>query len=93
MSKIVRIGGIAAIALAAVLLMPSCGSLYGRRSPAGVHYPKMYEERPMSVLIMPQSTRRTKVEAKGAICATLYIPLVSKGYYVFSPTLIGTSAR
>lgn len=87
MSKIVRIGGIAAIALAAVLLMPSCGSLYETPLTRGSAYPKMYEERPMSVLIMPPINKTNKVEAKESMYATLYIPLANKGYYVFSPFL------
>jgi hypothetical protein len=50
-------------------------------------YPKMYEEKPLSILIMPPINNTTKVEAKEYFYSTLAYPLAEKGYYVFSPFL------
>lgn len=53
----------------------------------GQQYPGMYEEKPVSIAIMPPINRTTHVEAKDFFYTTLYIPLCEKGYYVFSPYL------
>ena len=50
-------------------------------------YPKMYEEKPLSIAIMPPINQTTHVEAKDIFYTTLYVPLCEKGYYVFSPNL------
>lgn len=50
-------------------------------------YPKMYEEKPLSIAIMPPINQTTHVEAKDIFYTTLYVPLCEKGYYVFSPYL------
>lgn len=51
----------------------------------GTQYAKMYEEDPTTILIMPPINRTTFVEAKDYFYTTLYVPLVEKGYYVYSP--------
>lgn len=50
-------------------------------------YPKMYEEKPVSIVIMPPINQTNHVEAKDYFYTTMYMPLCEKGYYVFSPTL------
>lgn len=50
-------------------------------------YPKLYEERPMSIVIMPPINQTNNVEAKEYFYTTLYSPLCEKGYYVFSPMM------
>lgn len=70
------------IALAAVLFA-SCAPSITR----GVQYPKMYEEKPLSVVIMPPINNTNFVEAKEYFFTTLYMPLCEKGYYVYSPYL------
>lgn len=50
-------------------------------------YPKMYDERPKSIVIMPPINQTNFVEAKEYFYTTLYVPLCEKGYYVFSPYL------
>lgn len=50
-------------------------------------FPKMYEEKPASIVIMPPINRTNFVEAKEYFYTTLYVPLCEKGYYVFSPYL------
>ncbi|MDO4790206.1 MAG: DUF799 family lipoprotein [Porphyromonas sp.] len=50
-------------------------------------YPKMYEEKPTSILIMPPINETNHVEAKEYFYSSLAQPLAERGYYVFSPFL------
>ena len=50
-------------------------------------YPGMYEEKPVTIAIMPPINRTTHAEAKDYFYTTLYQPLCEKGYYVYSPYL------
>ena len=50
-------------------------------------YKGMYDEKPLSILIMPPINRSTNVEAKEYFHSTLYIPLSNSGYYVVPPFL------
>lgn len=52
-----------------------------------IRYPKMYEEKPLSIVVMPPINRTNHVDAKDFFYTTLYTPLCEKGYYVFSPML------
>ena len=54
----------------------------------GEQYPAMYEEKPMSIAIMPPINQTTHAEAKDFFYTTLYLPLCEKGYYVYSPYLL-----
>lgn len=67
----------------APLLFASCSHTITREA----QYPKMYEERPVSIVIMPPINQTQHVEAKDYFYTTMYMPLCEKGYYVFSPTL------
>ena len=69
----------------ALLLFSSCAttSSYTRAS----LYPKMYEERPVSLLVMPPINNTTNVEAKDLLYTSISYPLVEAGYYVVSPHL------
>lgn len=53
----------------------------------GEQYPAMYEEKPVTIAIMPPINQTTHAEAKDYFYTTLYLPLCEKGYYVFSPYL------
>ena len=53
----------------------------------GDQYAKMYEEKPLTIAIMPPINQTTHAEAKDYFYTTLYQPLCEKGYYVFSPYL------
>ena len=75
---------ISVIAVAAVLA--SCGSSASLTSLAD-KYPLMYEEQPVSIVIMPPINQTTHAEAKDYFYTTLYTPLCEKGYYVCSPYL------
>ena len=65
------------------LLMSSCAQQISR----SVQYPKMYEERPLAIVVMPPINQTNHVEAKDFFYTTLYAPICEKGYYVFSPML------
>lgn len=53
----------------------------------GEQYPAMYEEKPLTIAIMPPINQTTHAEAKDYFYTTMYMPLCEKGYYVFSPYL------
>lgn len=53
----------------------------------GSQYPKMYEEKPVTLLIMPPINNSTNVEAKDLLYTSISRPLVEAGYYVISPLL------
>ena len=66
-----------------VLLLSSCAQKITR----GEQYPKMYEEKPLSIVVMPPINQTNHAEAKDYFYTTLYSPLCEKGYYVFSPMM------
>ena len=73
------------IALALILLsMASCTTTV---TTLADQYPLMYEEKPLTIAIMPPINKTTHVEAKEYFYTTLYQPLCEKGYYVYSPYL------
>ena len=51
-------------------------------------YAKMYEEKPISMLVMPPINNTTNVEAKDLLYTSISRPLAEAGYYVFSPLLV-----
>lgn len=53
----------------------------------GEQYPAMYEEKPLTIAIMPPINQTTYAEAKDYFYTTMYTPLCEKGYYVYSPFL------
>ncbi len=66
------------------LLMSSCAEQVTTRL---AQYPKMYEEKPLAIAVMPPINQTNFVEAKDYFYTTLYAPLCEKGYYVFSPMM------
>lgn len=65
------------------LLMSSCAEQITRIA----QYPKIYEEKPLTIAIMPPINQTQHVEAKDYFYTTLYAPLCEKGYYVYSPMM------
>lgn len=51
----------------------------------GEQYPRMYEEKPLTIAVMPSINKTAHKEAKDYFYTALYKPLCEKGYYVFSP--------
>lgn len=70
-------------ALVIVAVMSSCSTPLTM----GKQYPGMYEEKPLTIAIMPPINQTTHAEAKDYFYTTMYLPLCEKGYYVFSPYL------
>jgi hypothetical protein len=66
-----------------LLLLTSCSHSITR----GTQYAKFYEEKPVSVLVMPPINNTTHPEAKEYFYSSLSYPLCEKGYYVVSPFL------
>jgi hypothetical protein len=52
-----------------------------------VAYKGMYNEKPLSVLLMPPINRSTAVDAKEYFHSTLIVPLANAGFYVIPPFL------
>ncbi len=71
------------LSLGLAALLTSCTS----SATLGTKYAQLYDEKPVSVVIMPPINRTNAVEAKDYFYTTLYMPLCEKGYYVFSPYL------
>ena len=66
-----------------ILIFASCSTT----KTMGEQYPAMYEEKPLTIAIMPPINHTTHVEAKDYFYTTMYLPLCEKGYYVYSPYL------
>lgn len=54
----------------------------------GEEFPKLYEEHPRSLLVLPPMNESTDVEAKGYYMTTIEMPLALAGYYVFPVELV-----
>jgi hypothetical protein len=52
-----------------------------------VAYKGLYDEKPLSLLIMPPINKSVNVEAKEYFHSTLYTPVANAGYYVIPPFL------
>ena len=50
-------------------------------------YSMMYEEKPLTLLVMPPINNSSNVEAKELLYTSISKPLAEAGYYVISPML------
>ena len=50
-------------------------------------YPNLYNEKPLSIIVMPPINKSTKVEAKTGFYNTLTMPLAESGYYAFPASI------
>ena len=66
-------------------LVSSCGMM--STVTRGSQSAKMYEEKPITLLVMPPINNSTNVEAKDLLYTSISRPLIEAGYYVFSPLL------
>lgn len=73
--------------LVGVLMALTLASCTTSMKTMGEQYPLMYEEKPLTIAIMPPINQTTHAEAKDYFYTTLYLPLCEKGYYVYSPYL------
>ena len=70
---------------ACAVLFASCGTTASFTR--GELYPKMYEEKPVTLLVMPPINNSNNVEAKELLYTSISLPLAEAGYYVISPHL------
>lgn len=54
----------------------------------GSEFPKMYEEQPQSLLVLPPINESTDVEAKPYYMTTVEMPFAQSGYYVFPVEMV-----
>lgn len=64
------------------IMITSCATSNNTRASL---YPKMYEEQPVSILVMPPINNTTNVEAKELLYTSISHPLIEAGYYVVPP--------
>ncbi len=68
-----------------VLTVSACGSTSSLTRQS--LYPGMYEERPVTLLVMPPINNTANVEAKELLYTSISRPLIEAGYYVIPPAL------
>ena len=73
------------ILLAATALLVSCGS--ASKLTRGEVYAPLYNEAPVTLLVMPPINNTSNVEAKDLLYTSISRPLVEAGYYVLPPIL------
>ena len=71
--------------LLACFFVTSCGMMNSVTRES--QYAKMYEEKPVTLLVMPPINNSTNVEAKDLLYTSISRPLAEAGYYVISPLL------
>lgn len=71
--------------LALAALLSSCGT--SSQLTRADQYAAMYEEKPVTLLVMPPINNTTNVEAKEYLYTSISRPLAEAGYYVVSPHL------
>lgn len=72
------------VLLLVVLMATSCSST---KITKGEQYAKMYEEKPIVLLVMPPINNTNNIEAKDLLFTSVSEPLAEKGYYVISPLM------
>lgn len=72
--------------LFSALLLSSCGVMKAPITKAD-RYARMYEEKPVVLLVMPPINNSANVEAKELLYTSISRPLAEAGYYVLSPLL------
>ncbi len=63
-----------------LILVSACGPKYISKKDA---FPNMYEERPLSILILPPINMTTAADAKEYYATTIAEPLSFAGYYIY----------
>ena len=65
----------------AVFLLASCGTT------KSVAFPKMYDEDPLVMLVMPPINNSSAADAKDYFYTTMSVPIAEAGYYVLPPAM------
>lgn len=63
-----------------ITLLSACGPKYITKKDA---FPKMYDERPLSILVLPPINMTTAADAKEYYCTTIAEPISYAGYYIY----------
>lgn len=71
--------------IAAIIMISSCGT--ASQITREDRYSQMYEEKPVTLLVMPPMNNTTNVDAKEYLYTSISRPLAEAGYYVISPLL------
>lgn len=71
------------IGLMAIIFSSCAANSYTR----GNQYPKMYEEKPITLLVMPPINNTNHVDAKELLFTSITRPLAEAGYYIIPPFL------
>lgn len=71
--------------LTLAVIVSSCGP--ASKLTRGDQYAQMYEEKPITLLVMPPINRTSNVDAKEYLYTSISRPLAEAGYYVISPLL------
>ena len=68
-----------------VMIFTGCGPAYITK---GAAFPKMYEQQPKSLLIVPPMNESTDAQAKDYYMTTAEMPFALMGYYVFPTEMV-----
>ena len=74
-------------ALLASMVMTGCAA--HQEVTKGEAFPKMYEEDPRSILVLPAMNESTAADAKDYYATTIEMPIAQIGYYVFPMEMVG----
>jgi len=68
-----------------MFILSGCGPSYVTK---GTEFPKMYEQAPKSILILPPMNESTDAEAKDYYMTTTEMPFALMGYYTFPTEMV-----
>jgi len=68
------------VLMATMFALSACGPKFVSKQEA---YPLMYEEKPLSLVVLPPINQSTAAEARDYYSTTIAEPLALRGYYVF----------
>lgn len=71
--------------ITSIFFLSGCGPSYVTK---GAEFPKMYEEQPRSLLILPPMNESTDAEAKDYYMTTTEMPFALMGYYTFPTEMV-----
>jgi len=73
-------GNLIFLLLSLMILLSACGPKYTTKKDA---FPNMYEEKPLSILVLPPINMTTAADAKEYYATTIAEPLSYAGYYIY----------
>ena len=79
--KLITLGAL----LTSIFFLSGCGPSYVTK---GTEFPKMYEQQPRSILILPPMNESTDAEAKDYYMTTTEMPFALMGYYTFPTEMV-----